>query len=166
MRLAYPNSSVEFEIGEILIGLLQVLQFNAHEICDLIHTSEDGNSGSTKANGHTNGTTSSDKPLAKYGRFVYIGVAIYNSAAYFNHNCYPAVTRYFIGKTIVLCASRPLEPGEIIAENYGPIFTKQTLRERQRSLSSRYWFRCDCISCKENWPTLDKLDDKARLRYV
>lgn len=159
-RLAYPNSSAEFEVAEVLIGLLQVLQFNAHEICDSIHSNDD-------VNGNTiNGSALSDKSSPKYGRFVYIGVAIYNSAAYFNHQCYPAVTRYFIGKTIVLCASRPLEPGAIIAENYGPIFTRQTLRERQRSLSARYWFRCECISCKENWPTLDKLDDNARLRYV
>lgn len=154
-RSAYPNSQAEFEIGEILIGLLQVLQFNAHEVSDLIHS--DDSSGSNEVNHNS---------PPKYGRLVYIGVAIYNSAAYFNHNCYPAVTRYFVGKTIVLCASRPLEPGSVIAENYGPIFTRQTLRERQRSLSSRYWFRCDCISCKENWPILDKLDDNARLRYV
>lgn len=151
--LAYPNSSAEFEIGEILIGLLQVLQFNAHEVCDLIQS-------------QNSNVDSSNATPPKYGRFVYIGVAIYNSAAYFNHNCYPAVTRYFIGKTIVLCATRPLEPGATIAENYGPIFTRQTLRERQRSLSSRYWFRCECISCKENWPTLDKLNDNARLRYA
>lgn len=154
---AYPNSQAEFEIGEILIGLLQVLQFNAHEVCDLIHNGGSNNGCSNQANGST---------PPKYGRLVYIGVAIYNSAAYFNHNCYPAVTRYFVGKTIVLCASRPLEPGTIIAENYGPIFTRQTLRERQRSLLSRYWFRCECISCKENWPILNKLDDNARLRYV
>lgn len=156
MRLAYPNSSAEFEIGEILIGLLQVLQFNAHEICDLIQNN----------NVADNSSSSNGNEPPKYGRFIYIGVAIYNSAAYFNHNCYPAVTRYFIGKTIVLCATRPLAPGTIIAENYGPIFTRQTLRERQRNLSSRYWFRCECISCKENWPTLDKLNDNARLRYV
>lgn len=125
-----------------------MLQFNAHEICDLVHSDNATNA------------------PPKYGRFLYIGAAIYHSAAYFNHNCYPAVTRYFIGQTIVLCATRPLDAGTVIAENYGPIFTRQTLRERQRSLSSRYWFRCECVSCTENWPTLDKLDDNARLRYV
>lgn len=95
---------------------------------------------------------------------IYIAVALFKSAAYFNHNCYPAVARYFVGTSIVLCASHPLEPGEVVAENYGPIFTKHTLHERQRSLRSRYWFFCKCICCNENWATLAKLTNKARLR--
>lgn len=122
---------------------MQLLQFNAHEIY------ETQNNGKHKFLG--------SKPL-------YIGVAIYKSAAYFNHNCYPAVVRYFVGKSIVLCASHPLEPGDVVAENYGPIFTKQILKERQRNLRSRYWFFCECICCKENWPTLDKLTNYCRLR--
>lgn len=126
-----------------------MLQFNAHEIFDSITI--------TETNDSTNETRENKK-------FINIGVAIYKSAAYFNHSCYPAVTRFFVGKKIVLSASRPLKCGEVVAENYGPIFLKQTVSERRRNLKSRYWFLCECISCKENWPTLDNLNDKARLR--
>lgn len=142
---AYPNSEVEFEMAEIIFGLLQILQFNAHEVSETL----------PNRNHKLNGA-----------KTLYIAVALYNSAAYFNHNCYPAVVRYFVGKSIVLCVSRPLEAGEVVAENYGPTFTRHNLLERQRQLRSRYWFFCECISCKENWPTLDQLNDKVRLRYT
>lgn len=145
-RLAYPNSEEEFQIGEILIGLLQALQFNAHEIYETKAFESQQNVGGKK--------------------MLYVGAAIYNSAVYFNHSCYPDVIRYFVGTSIVLCASHPLQPGETISENYGPIFTKQTLPIRQRNLESRYWFKCACIACKENWPLLEKLTNKARLRLV
>lgn len=106
-----------------------------------------------------------------YYRFVgskpiYIGVAIYHSGAYFNHDCYPSVARYFVGTSIVLKATHPIEVGEMVGENYGPIFTKKTLAERRRALMSRYWFKCECRCCKENWQVLDKLSNKARLKWV
>lgn len=99
-------------------------------------------------------------------RPIYIGVALYKTGAYFNHDCYPSVGRYFVGSTIVLCATHPLKAGEMIGENYGPIFTKKSLLERSRSLMSRYWFKCDCKPCRENWQILDKLNNKARLKWV
>lgn len=141
---AYPNSEAEFQIGEILIGLLQALQFNAHEVYETKAFESQQNVGGKK--------------------MLYVGAAVYNSAVYFNHSCCPDVIRYFVGTSIILCASHPLQPGQTISENYGPIFTKQTLPIRQKNLQSRYWFKCECIACKENWPTLDKLSKKARLR--
>lgn len=143
-QIAYPNSEQEFEIGAILIGLLQALQFNAHEIYETKAFESQQNVGGKKT--------------------IYVGAAIYNSAVYFNHSCYPDVIRHFVGTSIVLSASHPLQPGETISENYGPIFIKQPLAIRQRNLKSRYWFQCACIACKENWPILEKLTNKARLR--
>jgi hypothetical protein len=70
----------------------------------------------------------------------------------------------FNGTRLVFNTIRPHSDGEIVAENYGPIFTKQTLKERQRNLASRYWFKCECQACKENWPVLDKLSNKCRLK--
>lgn len=67
------------------------------------------------------------------------------------------VSRHFEGRSIVLRATRPLSPGEVVAENYGPHFMTRGLKERQRSLASRYWFRCDCLACKEDWPTLKQM---------
>lgn len=141
--VAYPNSDAEFAIVEILFGLLQLLQFNAHEIHEYV-------------------------PSAKHrldnGKHIYIAVGLYRSAAYFNHNCYPAVVRYFVGTSIVLCTSHPIDVGDVVAENYGPNFLRQPLAERKRNLRSRYWFLCDCVSCNENWPTLSKLNHFARLK--
>lgn len=136
-------SAVEMEVCEIICGLLQVLQFNAHEIYE---------------------TKLGDKHRFVGSKPIYIGVALYRTGAYFNHDCHPALSRYFIGTSIVLAANRPLRSGDMVGENYGPIFTKKTLVDRQRSLMSRYWFKCECQCCRENWQLLDKLNNKARLR--
>lgn len=132
----------EMEIGELLFEYLQALQFNAHEIYE---------------------TVTSGHKFVK-SRINYIGVGIYEAGAMFNHECYPSVTRYFNSTSLIFNSIRPHAKGEIIAENYGPIFTKQTLPERQRNLASRYWFKCECQACRENWPVLDKLNNKCRLR--
>lgn len=81
--------------------------------------------------------------------------------------CHIILRRYFIGRNIVIRALRPLKPGDVIAENYGPIFTKKNFKERQRSLMGRYWFRCSCIACVERWPGFEDLtNETVRLRYV
>lgn len=65
--------------------------------------------------------------------------------------------RYFEGRDIVLRATRPLSPGEVVSENYGPHFMTRSLRDRQRSLACRYWFKCECVTCKEDWPTMKQM---------
>ncbi|XP_075212677.1 protein-lysine N-methyltransferase SMYD4-like [Lycorma delicatula] len=125
-------------IGSLLLHQLQVLQFNAHEIYETVMKSP-YHFQSTKLN--------------------YIAVGVYTSAAMFNHDCYPAVTRYFSGDKIILKAIRPVAAGEIVSENYGPIFTKKSLSERHRSLLSRYWFNCSCTACNENWPKYEELNE-------
>ncbi|XP_026758379.1 SET and MYND domain-containing protein 4 [Galleria mellonella] len=130
-------AKAETSICELLIRNLELLQFNAHEIYETLRGEH---------------MFSGSKPI-------YIAVAIYPSGALFNHECYPAVARYFDGKNIVLRATRPLAPGEMVSENYGPHFLMRGLKDRQRSLSCRYWFRCECEACKEDWPTLKELTD-------
>ncbi|XP_032526792.2 SET and MYND domain-containing protein 4 isoform X2 [Danaus plexippus] len=129
----------EISICELIVRNLQLLQFNAHEIYETVR-------GEHQFRG--------SKP-------VYIGVGIYPTGALFNHECYPAVARYFYGKKMSYRAIRPLEPGEIAAENYGPHFLMRTLKERQRMLTCRYWFRCQCIACVEDWPTLKETESKS-----
>lgn len=52
-----------------------------------------------------------------------------------------------------------------MAENYGPIFTKRSLEDRRRTLAARYWFRCECTACREDWPRFETLtNDMVRLR--
>lgn len=138
---AEPTSN-ELEIGALLFNYLQSLQFNAHEIYETV--------------------TSGHKFIKS--KINYIGVGIYEVGAMFNHECYPSVMRYFNGTNLIFNTIRPHESGEIIAENYGPIFTKQSLSERQRNLTARYWFKCECRACVENWPILEKLSNKCRLK--
>lgn len=133
----------ELEIGALIFSYLQALQFNAHEIYETI--------------------SQGDHKFSK-GKVNYIGVGIYEVGALFNHECYPSITRYFNSTNIIFNSIRPHVDGEVIAENYGPIFTRQTLPERQRNLQARYWFKCECLACKENWPVLDKLNNKCRLK--
>lgn len=137
-------TAIELKIGALIFTFLQSLQFNAHEIYETVTT------------GHA---------FVK-SKINYIGVGIYEVGAMFNHECYPSVMRYFNGTTLIFNSIRPHNDGDVVAENYGPIFTKQTLNERQRNLNSRYWFKCACIACKENWPTLEKLSNKCRLKCL
>ncbi|KAJ2954157.1 hypothetical protein O0L34_g2385 [Tuta absoluta] len=125
----------EAAICEVLVRNLQLLQFNAHEVYETVRGEH---------------TFSGSRPL-------YVAVGIYPTGALFNHECYPAVARYFEGRKLVLRAIRPLAPGEAVSENYGPHFLVRTLKERRRALASRYWFRCDCRACKEDWPTLKQM---------
>ncbi|XP_043506259.1 SET and MYND domain-containing protein 4-like isoform X2 [Frieseomelitta varia] len=138
-----PNDR-EIAVAALLLRHLQLLQFNAHEVFE---------------------TRLGREHQFRGSRPVYVGVAIYPTVARFNHDCYPAVTRYFVGRSIVIRATRSLRPGDVVAENYGPIFTKQSLHERQRTLAGRYWFRCECTACREDWPRFETLtNDIVRLR--
>ncbi|XP_055914079.1 SET and MYND domain-containing protein 4 [Eupeodes corollae] len=134
-------TALELKVATALLGLLQVLQFNAHEIYETLVTDEHRFDGS---------------------KVIYVGAGLYPAGSYFNHECWPTVARYFVGKRIVLAATRPHKPNQIVAENYGPVFTKMNLKERQRALRGRYLFDCSCDCCKENWPTLQKLDKQVR----
>ncbi|PBC25894.1 SET and MYND domain-containing protein [Apis cerana cerana] len=73
--------------------------------------------------------------------------------------------KYFLGRCIVIRAIRSLRPGDVVAENYGPIFTKRNLEERRKNLAGRYWFFCECNACRENWPCLEIMtNDDIKLR--
>lgn len=136
-------SHAENVICELIVRNLQLLQFNAHEIYETVR-------GLHKFSG--------SKPL-------YVAVGIYPTGALFNHECYPAVARYFEDQNIVLRATRPLQPGEVVSENYGPHFLMRSLKERQRMLACRYWFHCECIACNEDWLTLKQMDTKSSVSF-
>ncbi|XP_050485675.1 SET and MYND domain-containing protein 4-like isoform X1 [Bombus huntii] len=138
-----PNDR-EIAVAGLLLKHLQLLQFNAHEVFE---------------------TRLGNEHRFRGSRPLYIGVAIYPTVARFNHDCYPAVTRYFVGRSIVIRAIRSLRAGDAVAENYGPIFTKRSLEDRRRTLAARYWFRCECTACREDWPRFETLtNDMVRLR--
>ncbi|XP_042892381.1 SET and MYND domain-containing protein 4-like [Penaeus japonicus] len=134
----------ELLIGSLLLRHLQVIQFNAHELSGMAF-------GDTKEN-------------FKKTKSVYLGLAVYPTVSFSNHSCYPAVGRYFDGNKMVIVNLRPLKAGEVLYENYGPVFTHNKLLERQRKLMSRYWFKCQCVACKEDWPTYDTMPDRRTVK--
>ncbi|XP_055687794.1 SET and MYND domain-containing protein 4 [Lutzomyia longipalpis] len=132
----------ELKTAEIILNLLEALQFNAHEIYETL-----------LGTNHIVGSKES-----------YIGVAVYRKASLFNHDCFPSVARYFSGNKLRLTALRSIASGQAVTENYGPVFTKQNLLQRQRNLRSRYWFHCECLSCREDWQKLEDLSNKCRIK--
>lgn len=63
----------KLQVATIILQSLQALQFNAHEIYETV--------------------LNEDKDLKK-APIKYIAVGIYLTVCLFNHDCYPAVTRY------------------------------------------------------------------------
>merc|ERR1719481_595916 len=51
---------------------------------------------------------------------------------------------------MVLRSLVPLEQGQEVSENYGPVFYFKSKSERQVDLASRYWFNCECKACQED----------------
>ena len=69
--------------------------------------------------------------------------------------------RYFVGDIVIVRAIKGIEKGDMIAENYGPIFTIKVRDARKRILKERYWFDCCCRPCSEDWPIYTQIDDGA-----
>ncbi|KAK6639922.1 hypothetical protein RUM43_008199 [Polyplax serrata] len=137
-------SEDEILTASVILRHLELLQFNAHEIYE---------------------TRMSPSLKTRQSKAVYIGVGIYPTVALFNHECSPSVARYFNGKNIIIKAVRPMEKNEVLSENYGPHYGKKSLRDRTRELTSRYWFKCECVACTEDWPLIEDLGpDDWKLR--
>ncbi|KAJ0180971.1 hypothetical protein K1T71_003056 [Dendrolimus kikuchii] len=130
-------------IGGLILKNLQVLQFNAHEVFEL----------------------QCPKPkvgqnIIKHdGKSVFLAGAVFPTLALFNHSCDPSVVRYFCGANIVVRAVKNIKKGEEISENYGPIFTTVLKEKRQADLKDQYWFDCNCVPCKENWPSYAEMTE-------
>ncbi|XP_054271330.1 SET and MYND domain-containing protein 4 [Macrosteles quadrilineatus] len=127
-------------IGGLILRHIQSLQFNSHEVSELVI---DG----------------------KNKKSVFIGGAVYPTLALFNHSCNPGIVRYQKGTEVIARAIRTIRSGEMVAENYGPIFTQEGRESRQSKLRNQYWFDCQCEACLEDWPTLDNMSsDVMRFR--
>ena len=126
-------TSDELFIGSLMMRHMNILQFNAHEVYELLR---------------------GDRSRMKPNKNCLIGVGVYPQASYFNHSCHPGTSRYNVGKTMVLRSLVPVSPGQEVSENYGPVFYFKSKADRQKELSSRYWFNCDCKACQEDYPLL------------
>ncbi|XP_015522321.1 SET and MYND domain-containing protein 4 [Neodiprion lecontei] len=137
-------SPEEIFVGGLILHNIQLLQFNAHEISELVRPK---------------GAITLDK-----AKSIFIGGGVYPTVALLNHSCNPSVIRYFVGTTMVVRALRTIRPGEEVSENYGPIFTTMPLSERKRKLRLQYWFDCSCEACANQWPLIEGIDPRI-LRF-
>uniref|UniRef100_A0A146LER3 Protein-lysine N-methyltransferase SMYD4 n=1 Tax=Lygus hesperus TaxID=30085 RepID=A0A146LER3_LYGHE len=126
----------EVDVGGLILRHLQSLQFNAHEISEMIFNSSD----------------------PKTWKSIFVGAGLFPTLALFNHSCEPSIVRYFEGSKVVVRAIKNIKKGEKIFENYGPIFTQTPKAERQSTLRNQYWFDCSCEPCTRNWPMLNQMD--------
>ena len=125
---------------------LEVLQFNAHEVAQFEMVSKTSQEGAKSA---------------------FIGAAVYPALALFNHSCDPSIVRYYVEDYVVVQAIKNIFKGEEICENYGPIFFHSARDDRISSLEKQYWFKCQCVACKENWPVMHEMtQDVLNFRYA
>lgn len=60
-----------------------------------------------------------------------------------------------------------IKAGNVIAENYGPLYSQNPLQERKSTLKDQYWFDCNCRPCTDNWPLYDEMNTKEiRFKYM
>ncbi|XP_050077242.1 SET and MYND domain-containing protein 4-like [Anopheles maculipalpis] len=122
-------------IGGLLVHNLQLLQFNAHEVSEMIRETPDD-----------------------IGNSTFIGGGLYPTLALFNHSCDPGVTRYYRGNQVCVRTVKNIAAGAMVAENYGPLFTQVRRDERRDTLLNQYRFTCQCVPCVENWPLFTEMD--------
>ncbi|KRT79853.1 Anaphase-promoting complex subunit 3 protein [Oryctes borbonicus] len=127
-------------IGGLILRHLQILQFNAHELSEL-----------------RNMKVVNENELNYYT--CHLGGAVYPTLALFNHSCEPGVIRYNKGKKMVLRAIKLIRAGEVIYDNYGPVYSVEDTNSRINSLIERYWFQCQCVACRNNWPLFNNMSD-------
>uniref|UniRef100_A0A8D8RD30 SET and MYND domain-containing protein 4 n=1 Tax=Cacopsylla melanoneura TaxID=428564 RepID=A0A8D8RD30_9HEMI len=132
----------EFEefIGGLLLHQIQFIQFNCHEVADLIKSGSDAKT-----------------------RF--IGAGTFPTLSMFNHSCEPNIVRYFRGNKVYVNLCKNITKGDQICENYGPLYSEMPKPERQEQLKSHYWFDCHCIACENNWSSFDDLEKSQILRF-
>ncbi|KAF5284773.1 hypothetical protein FQA39_LY04498 [Lamprigera yunnana] len=135
-------TNTEIFICKLLMHNLQLLQFNAHEISEV----------------HKAPPQPSDPQDVPNFKSVSVGGGIYPTLAFFNHSCDPSIVRYHIGTEVVVKSVKPIKKGEIIYENYGPIYTTTIRSERKSYLLSNYWFECTCQACEEDWPLFKDME--------
>lgn len=57
-----------------------------------------------------------------------------------------------------------IKTGCVIAENYGPLYSQDPIKERKTLLKKQYWFDCNCIACQNHWPEYNRFNNNE-LRF-
>ncbi|XP_035731524.1 SET and MYND domain-containing protein 4-like [Vespa mandarinia] len=80
------------------------------------------------------------------------GIAAMAFYSLFNHSCDPNILRYSRSTNMIICAAYPIKKGDQILDNYGQHYAIMVKQRRQEKLLQQYYFKCDCIPCKKDWP--------------
>lgn len=121
-------------VGGLILRNLQILQFNSHEVFDLVKSKKNG--------------------VQSCG----IGAALYSNLALFNHSCNPSVVRYFKKTVVHVKSICGMKCGDMLSENYGPLYSQNSKEERKSKLMKLYWFDCQCEACEQNWPLFEDMN--------
>jgi SET domain/MYND finger len=76
-----------------------------------------------------------------------VGSAVYAQASMFNHSCAPNAFVTFDGPQITVRCSETVLKGEEINISYGPVATRHSTIDRQKELTEKYRFQCNCRAC-------------------
>uniref|UniRef100_A0AAG5D767 SET domain-containing protein n=1 Tax=Anopheles atroparvus TaxID=41427 RepID=A0AAG5D767_ANOAO len=137
-RYTTTNQPDDGFLGYLLLHNLQIVNYSAHDVSEVQR-----------------------KRPNESGTSVAIGAALYPMLALFNHSCDPGIVRYFTGTTVHVRTIKNIAAGSIIAENYGPLYTKVPRTERRESLARNYRFDCCCQACEADWPAYADMDQSV-----
>ena len=90
---------------------------------------------------------------------------IYPLFSLMSHSCDPNVSilHHSSDGTMMVMASRALKRGELLLPSYHGDFTMLRRAERQAELTRLYNFKCDCIACEQDWPTMNERSGRGSL---
>ncbi|XP_076629967.1 protein-lysine N-methyltransferase SMYD4-like [Colletes latitarsis] len=91
------------------------------------------------------------------------GSAIMPFLSFINHNCNPNITRHFRSGHMIMSALYPIEKGEQIFDSYSQLYACIPKAIRQKHLMEKYFFKCNCLPCQENWPVCNDLKSGINL---
>lgn len=131
-------------IGGLILRHQQSISCNAHEVSELHHSNAKKNAmAESSAQG--------------------IGAGIFAILSLFNHSCDPHVTRNFRGSRCQIRALQNIKKGEEIYDNYGVLYAVNELKERRQKLKEQYFFECNCLPCRNDWPLYEKIDNQLEM---
>lgn len=89
-----------------------------------------------------------------------IGSAAYTTLSLLNHSCDPSVIRHCYQDVCVVRALKHIRKGEEIIDNYGFLYAVEEKHNRIKHLANQYYFTCQCVPCKENWPLYNEMSNE------
>ena len=95
--------------------------------------------------------------LYKIDENLQLGGAVYSNISLSNHSCCNNTIRNNVGFNGVIRASKTIQNGEEISDNYGYYFQIKSTVERRSTLKTQYYFGCMCTACRDNWPGFREL---------